>query len=366
MTRASRQYWSSLVSSGAHLCARAGATIRGIPRTGRSRKLTQGSLFFIVNNRNHVRILAPIAIRLRELSLTCDFADIERQSGDRGARKELARFGLVSTDLEQLMPAIGPGDIMVVANDWYPDEVTAAMRHCEGQEILRIGIMEGCHFALPDRYQRVNHVLAWGPSSLSVFADRARVVGSPIIEAAWRRSGSFAAPGFAIVNYKFGGNAPPERRENWLLGAIRACQAVGLSVQVSRHPSNSDPLNVPLADREFRDLLVDASVVVSRPSTVLLESMAAGKPVVLYPDIDDGLLEFGEPRGAFDIARSSMELTAALQTALAEKETYRDRCKSFFEFHVSIDPQLSAIDRIVEALIELRNVQVSVRPSRHD
>ena len=74
-----------------------GAWLRTLLRLPR-----QGRFFFIVNNRNHVRIFAPIVRRLIELSLPCIIADIERESGDRGARRELASMGLSSVSLDEL------------------------------------------------------------------------------------------------------------------------------------------------------------------------------------------------------------------------------------------------------------------------
>jgi len=42
------------------------------------------------------------------------------------------------------------------------------------------------------------------------------------------------------------------------------------------------------------------------------EAMAAGKPVVLFPAADEPLMEFADPKGAFEIARDPADLPATL------------------------------------------------------
>ena len=97
----------------------------------------------------------------------------------------------------------------------------------------------------------------------------------------------------------------------------------------------------------------NATVLISQPSTAVFEAMAAGKPVVLFPAGNEALMEFSDPKGAFEIARDPAELSTMLRTALAGKDSYRDTCRLFFEFHVNIDPQVSATERIVQTLIGL-------------
>ena len=329
-----------------------GAWLRGLRRPGK------GRFFFIVNNRNHVRILTPIVRRLAELSLPCIIADIERESGDRGARRELAAMGLSSVSLDELKDEIGRSDALIVANDFYPDAVIETMELAGRRGTLRIGIVEGCRFVRPERYRRVDHLLAWSAACHDAFEIPVHAVGSPIIEEAWRRPASFATPEYAVINYKIPGHTA-EERQAWIEQATAACQAVGLPFQISSHPSVPPPAGYALAREEFRDLMPNASVLISQPSTVVFEAMAAGKPVVLFPAGDEGLVEFAEPMGAYDIARGSEDLVAMLRTALAGKDSYRDGCRAFFEHHVDIDPQIGAVERIVQTVIGLAQARIA-------
>lgn len=336
---------------------RVGAWLRGALRHRVRRQF-----FFIVNNRNHVRIFAPAVQRLIELAHPCIIADIERESGDRGARRELASEGLSSVGIDVLRAQITRHDVLVVANDWYPNVVVEAMQLCGQRGTLRIGVVEGGRFAHPDRYRRVDLVLGWGASSRDAFEVPVHVVGSPIIEAAWRRPASVATADFAVIAFKFPGPATATQQE-WLEHATGACRAAGLPFRISCHPSYRLPAAFAPSQREFRDLMPEAAVLISQPSTVVYEAMAAGKPVVLFPVASEPLLEYADPKGAFEIARDPADLPALLRAALAGKDSCRERCRPFLDFHVSIDPNATAVERIAQALAQMASDKA--RTQRH-
>ena len=327
---------------------RAGAWLRRALRSFRPRRF-----FFIVNNRNHVRIFAPVVQRLIALSQPCIIADIERESGDRGARRELAAAGLSSVGIDVLQAQITRRDLLVVANDWYPDVVVETMQLCGRRGVRRIGVIEGARSTKPDRYRLVDHVLGWGASSRNAFKVPVSVVGSPIIEAAWRRPPpSIATPDFAVIAFKEPGPTAAAQQA-WLEQTTGACRALGIPFEISCHPSYRLPQAFAASQREFRDLMPEAAVLITQPSTLVYEAMAAGKPVVLFPVADEPLLEFADPNGAFDMAREPAELPALLRAALAGRHDYRERCRAFFDLHVSIDPQIAASERIAQALIQI-------------
>jgi hypothetical protein len=297
-----------------------------------------------------VRILGPTIQRLIAHSLPCSIADIERESGDRGARRELAAIGLSSISINELQDRIGFYDVLVVANDFHPDVVVSTMELCRQRKTLRVGVIEGSNFSDPDRYRRVDHVLGWGLSCREAVDAPVHIVGSPIIEAAWRRPSAFALPPFVLINFKHDGEA--DERRAWIEQAIAACKTVGIPFRISSHPRTPVPPGFPIA-QDLNGLMPGASAVLSPPSTVVFEAMAAGKPVVLFPPANGSLQEFADTKGAFEIARDPAELPAMLRSALEGKDSYRDRCRAFFDFHVSIDPEVSASERMVQALIRL-------------
>jgi hypothetical protein len=84
----------------------------------------------------------------------------------------------------------------------------------------------------------------------------------------------------------------------------------------------------------------------------MYEAMAAGKPIVFFPQ-DEDIGEFAEPFGAFKPVAAATELSGLILRALDERTTYRARSRAFLERHVSIEPQRPAPLRIACALGDL-------------
>ena len=313
---------------------RAGAWLRRALRS-----FSHGDFYFIVNNRNHVRIFAPVVHRLIALSQPCIIADIERESGDRGARRELAAAGLSSVGIDILRQQITRRDLLVVANDWYPDVVVETMQLCGRRGVLRIGVDRGLPLAQPDRYRhrrsrarmgRVEPRRVRSPGSRRRLADhRGGVAAAAAI---------VATPDFAVIAFKDPGPTAAAQQA-WLEQTTGACRALGIPFEISCHPSYRLPQAFAASQREFRDLMPEAAVLIAQPSTLVYEAMAAGKPVVLFPAADEPLLEFADPNGAFDMAREPAELPALLRAALAGRHDCRERCRAFF------DPMSASIHR---------------------
>ena len=108
-------------------------------------------------------------------------------------------MGLSSVSLDELKDEIGRSDALIVANDFYPDAVIETMELAGRRGALRTGIVEGCRFVREERYRNVDHLLAWSAACRDAFAIPVHVVGSPIIEEAWRSPASFTVPAFAVI-----------------------------------------------------------------------------------------------------------------------------------------------------------------------
>jgi hypothetical protein len=141
-------------------------------------------------------------------------------------------------------------------------------------------------------------------------------------------------------------------REQWLGGVLSACDALGFRAVISRHPADNVPAKMgAFSDRAVTDLLRGASVVVTRPSTVIFEAMAARKPVVVFPTHGEPLGEFAKPMRAFQVVHSETELGPAIERALRGKTEYWSRCREFFDDHVSVETGRPASVRVAERLL---------------
>lgn len=362
--------------------------------------MTAPFLFF-VHNRNHVRLFTPVAERLRALGWTVTFVDLEAWHVHEGAVPELRRLGFSSISIEELARSPPSRGVFVLGNDWAPAAFTKFLNRPGRNSIKLVGIVDGCRFALPDRYTKVDYVLGWGPSSRICFKQAVIVTGSPIIEAASARQVCYCDPPLVAVNYKFTYDNSGRGARYWSASVKRACEKARLPFVFSAHPSNmiAEPVAMKHVDRvinwgaslisacervglparswtsaamrgfpsalglrrspqnalsppiENIDMLLDrASVLVTRPSTVAYEAMARGTPVVLFPMPNEPLVEFAEPMGAFGVTCDASALPALMSSALLSRNGYKAQCRRFLDSHVEIGTPGTAIARTASAL----------------
>jgi glycosyltransferase involved in cell wall biosynthesis len=311
--------------------------------------MTIAPFFFFVHNQNHVRLLVPVAERLRAQNCAVTFVDVEASHYREGAVLELHRLGSSSVSIEEFAKWPPSRGVFVLANDWAPILLIEFLDRLGRDAIKLVGVVDGCRFALPDRYTKVDYVLGWGPSSRTCFKQTVIIAGSPIIEAARARQVSYCVPPLVAVNYKFTYKYTG-LAQSWIASVVRACEKIGLPYALSAHPSNRStaPGAIPIED--INRLLDRASVLVTRPSTVAYEAMARGTPVVLFPIPGEPLVEFKQPMGAFEVTCDADALPDLISDALLIRDDYKSRCRKFLEYHVEFGTQGEAIARIVMAL----------------
>jgi hypothetical protein len=309
---------------------------------------TQGRFYFVVLTRSHLRMYSGAVRLLQSEGFDCRYVELDDVFLPKLAKAALAAEGLNSISLADANAQLEAGDIVVVGNDWVPPELVALLNGRRQRSIVAVGCIDGCRFAKENHYHNVDRVLGWGPSCLEHFPQTGIVVGSPEIEAAWQSRPQFAEPPFAAVNYKFTYERQGGRAQ-WIDIVKKACDEAGVAARFSRHPADKeDPLNLPT--EAMSDLLREASLLITRPSTVIYQSCAAGKPVVFLPTLKEELVEFSEPMGAYERPKSAAELVRMIRRALDERDSYRERCRAFFGRHVSIDPKRPAAERMAAAL----------------
>jgi hypothetical protein len=306
--------------------------------------------YFVVHNRNHVRLLAPIAERIQPLAQVV-FVELEDIHYREGARDALRNHPFRVISAAEFDKSVSSGALIVVCNDWAPGGLIEILDRARAAGATMVGLVEGCRFAMPHRYQRVNHVFALGRSSLGLFKQPTRIVGSPVVEAAAWDEKFCRTPAFVAINYKFTYDAL-DRRDEWLSTAILACKQAGIGYALSQHPS--DRYVHPTHPFQPLDhLLREAAVLVTRSSTTVYEALARCKPVVLFPVEGENLFEFADPQGAFSIAYHPECLADLLNRALHTTEIDIAAGQKFLHRHIRIGQRGDAIRLIANNLIEL-------------
>lgn len=307
-------------------------------------------IFFVVHNKNHVTIFRDIVKELSARGIECRYLTIGGHRHQPQAVAALEAGGFPRMDLSEVLRSATQGDILCVGNDWGPSRLRRAIKVLKKNGVKILGVVEGARFLLPNQYKRVDKLLCWGPSGHDIGANSVQVVGSPVIERAFRTRHADRPGPKVLVNYKFSGTVKDEGFA-WGYAAIAAAREIDPDFTFSTHPSNkSVPQAVRISPEPFTRLLADATVVITRSSTVIYEALASGACVIYAPLADEPRAEFADPAGAFEIAANATELLEKARLHKANPRLDTAAAQAFLDRHVSFDPGRSAIVRIADAL----------------
>lgn len=307
-------------------------------------------IYFVVHNRNHQNIFLDISRALEKKGIRSAFATIGGHRHEPQASAALKSSSSPYMDVSELLRRVRHSDIVVVGNDWGPKRLRKILSALQARGVQVVGIVEGARFGLPNLYRRVDELLCWGPSGLTIGARNPKVVGSPVIEKAVRVKRAAPAGTRVLVNYKFSGTQS-DKGFAWGAAAIAAAKLIDPDYILSTHPSSSDvPSDVRVSHEPFGKLLSQSSVVITRSSTVIYEALAAGVSVIYAPLPDEDRAEFADPAGAFTIAANADELLERAKQYAASPAFNDDLARAFFDRHVSFDASRSAVERIADAL----------------
>ncbi|RAZ77255.1 hypothetical protein [Mesorhizobium atlanticum] len=325
----------------------------------RARIYTRGrgetrTVFFVPHNRNNVRLLAEAAEILTRQGVRCVFAHLDGLKRGGVARPELEARGLRYIDFAELERVIRPGDMMVTGNDYAPQFFRRFIDSINFGMVRVVGYIGGARLVQPHRFFRADYILAMGPAALRQRYQPTYVVGSPVIERAIKNAGARHPEGlFVLVNFK--GEIDNSSDRESLEAVAAACAELGLAYVISVHPTMFAKVEMPnKSNLDFAQLLPDALVLVTRPSTTVYEAIACGIPVVLFPPVSP-MVEFDRPEGAFKPNSSRHDLVKDIRAAVRGRPSYFEQGQRFLNANLSIDPKTPAAQRIADALLHIYN-----------
>jgi len=207
-------------------------------------------------------------------------------------------------------------------------------------------------------YQRARWVLAQGSNDVAALATKDTiVVSNNRLEKIWLNPERTPGAPLVVVNLNFTYGVLEDARDMWIDSVAKACAKTGIPYLVSLHPAERDRFagRYPIATVPMRHLLTEASVLVSRFSTVPFEAMARGVPFVYHNPHGETVPTFMNPDGAFDITASTAELAGALDEARRWQTGYRARAAGFFLQQIDVDEDVRAPRRAAEAIASRLN-----------
>lgn len=347
----------------------------------------------------HVRNFHPIAIQLSALGVKTCICDISGSGFFKYKRSmdgnefttlasELATLGNASLhklDVKRYPPVFTNARAFIFSIDW--GFLRYLVFEAKRLGIPTIALYEGISDdnlaepptkAKPLPYRNVDHLLVPGAYYSSIYAKQnVTVVGMPTIERLFLEPVLFPERTTVLINVNFTYRVLEERRNDFVQSAVEACSTAGISFIFSQHPADTGDLSPYQAEADsIYDCIRRCSVLISRFSTCILEALALGKPVIYHNPHGERFPKFQQdPMGAFRIARTTGELTKALQEIESEIQNgkdYRAAAADYLRHHANVFSgrhseclAAEAIQKIVENNFEqfvTRLIHYSARP----
>jgi len=157
-----------------------------------------------------------------------------------------------------------------------------------------------------------------------------------------------------VINLNFTYGVLEEERAGWIDSAVAACERLGLPYTVAHHPAERRARSVPRGSSiPISRLLLRATTLISRFSTVPFEAMARGVPFVYHNPHGEKVSTFGHGGDAFRRTTTIDELETALDEARGWRGDYRERSAAFFSRQIDVNPEVSSEDRAADVIYGL-------------
>ena len=205
-------------------------------------------------------------------------------------------------------------------------------------------------------YRNFDLVLCQGQFDADALADvETAIVGSTRLERLWS-SPPVEPPEqpLALINLNFVYGVRTHDRRLWLETAIAGCKQAGIDYLISAHPAEKTRTEDARITRvSAMKLLPHSSALISRFSTVPLEAMAMGVPVVYHNPHSESVATFHDPTVAFDTSDSADSLAAALSSLTDSRRLTRQTAARWFNSRVSVEAEQLSESRGADAVVRI-------------
>ena len=156
-----------------------------------------------------------------------------------------------------------------------------------------------------------------------------------------------------MINLNFTFNVLTEYSNSWISEVIQACEELNLQYKITKHPDDKTEVDENyITSEQIYDGINNSSVVISRFSTVIIEALALGKPVVYHNPGFEKVEKFRDSLGAYSISSNIDELKKAITFEL-EQEDIRVKANDFLQLHANIN--FDSLEETKNAIITILN-----------
>lgn len=302
-----------------------------------------------------------------------DLALVSRQLSNNGISSALVNIGAdidsnlaegfkENDDVDQVSQARLENitkHVVLTSIDWGRSFIRPYIRKERLNGIITAGVVDGIEdFEDSDyknernAYRTVEYVFTMGVDDQKFLKDKiskTNVVGLPKLFSLYQEKVVFPQNDLVVINVNFTYGSHENARDNWLKQVIAACESLKLDYVISQHHADTGKLaNDNISSYSAYDTLRQGSILVSRFSTLILESLVLGKPVVYFNPHQEKVKLYKEPLGAFSVAYSQRDLVLMLRKELSQKENTRLRAKEFLDNKCNISCRIAPAKLIAD------------------
>lgn len=207
-------------------------------------------------------------------------------------------------------------------------------------------------------YKTVEYVLTCGKNDMKYLEykkNKCFIVGLAKMYELWNSKITFPDKILIVINVNFTYGTFEEKREMWLEEVLEACKILNMNYIIAQHHADKGNLkHLQISTNNIYNTIKNATLVISRFSTVISESLALGKPVVYHNPHNEQVKLYKYPQGAFSISHDTKMLVDMIKYELQEKHNVRQRASEFLDAQFNIlgkeKPAIMAANRIIDII----------------
>lgn len=239
-------------------------------------------------------------------------------------------------------------DVLVTMNDWDVNNSKILVEKAKKEKKCIIGIIEGINDFMDldtgfqrNAYQSVDYLLLTGEHDKKFFhnkSDKTCVIGIPRLASLIKEPPSFPTEIKILININFSYGILEEKRLFWLQSVIDACNILNIKFWITQHPADkADLSHLPVLKCNVYEAIRKSSLIISRFSSIIIESLTMGKPVIYHNPHKEKAIKFQEPLGAYSISDDTNSLVKAIKYELDNGYNCREKAYKFLQYHANID-----------------------------
>jgi hypothetical protein len=235
--------------------------------------------------------------------------------------------------LDDLRPSV-----VVFGNDWSPDSIELIQK-ARKRGIPSVCIQEGC-LDFQDEYHRMewaDYAFIQGPIMIEYLdRDSYFITGNPRFD--YLAPQPFPAKPIVMINSNFTYGIHEDIRDEWIHTTSNACKLLGLDYFISKHPRDQGEfLGHPVRDSNatiVHNHLIDATVLITRFSTLVYEALMMGRPVIYFNPHHERMKLFNDDTtGGIYSVYNSDDLGSVLHNAISQIESNQSFREKFLKYH---------------------------------